>query len=377
MKKKPFGKKTYSNVFYGNPSESTSTIFYLKNLKKKDIRPLDRETEDRLLKEYHKQKNENNFINYEIRNKVVMANIKCVFSIVKRFEIYSAIDYDYALQEGIRGLIDAVDFYDISKLGKVRFYTYATYIIHRYITLYIMKDRHIVSLNEKTEQSNANIAKRLQHLENLLLSNYISNEEMLDIVKEINEIKSKGNINKMNNNTYSIEQMMSRCNNSTEHEQENMPDDYGSYSEPIDLNDISIDSIEKTNQVRDGYIIDINRKELLLLCANHESKILRNLLYDDISIETIALLAYNKVIFKILNGLNITLFLKQEDQNIIDRFMDVYNNLMPEKSNINGLRAYQMNKKLSEHTKNHIKKYMELLENIKEYDIDLYERLHY
>lgn len=368
MKIKPFGKRSYKNIFYGNPVDSTSTIFYLKHLKPKDIKPLTREEEEALLYEYHRCKSICNSIDYDIRNRIVMANIKCVFSIVKRFEIYNATDYDYALEEGIRGLIEAVDSYDISNLGKVRFYTYASYIIHRYITLYVMKDRHIITLHEKTEQNNANLAKRLQQLETRLLSDTITNEEFIEIIEIIDTIKSKGNIDKTNNNMVSIDELTER---------ENARNQYNEYNNDEDINHVGNKevSIFDIKPIMEGYVIDVDRKKLLTRCANYESKILRTMLYDGVSIETIAMLAYNKIIFKILNGVNIVLFLKEQDQDVINKFMDIYNNIKADNSAIDGLRTYHISRKLSDTTKNHIKKYIELLDNIKEYDALLYERL--
>ncbi|WP_026485896.1 sigma-70 family RNA polymerase sigma factor [Caldanaerobius polysaccharolyticus] len=87
---------------------------------------------DKLWHEYEKERT------IEVRNQIVLYYLPLVKYVIKRILInYESSDYDDILNQGILGLIDAVEKYDSSK--GVKFETYAVYRIRGEVIDYLRK----------------------------------------------------------------------------------------------------------------------------------------------------------------------------------------------------------------------------------------------
>ncbi len=103
--------------------------------------PLDAKEEKKLFIKL-KEKNKNIKESSKIRNKIVLANMRLVFSIAKKMKKGNYSKILDILDEGILGLIESVDKFDYTKGFK--FSTYAYWWISQKIRLYLLNDKFIL-----------------------------------------------------------------------------------------------------------------------------------------------------------------------------------------------------------------------------------------
>lgn len=102
---------------------------------------------------------------HELRNRMVQANIRLVYSVANRFR-YLGVAYEDLVQEGFLGLIKAVERFEVSK--GFRFSTYAHIVISQSIHLAIDKQGSLVRLPFKALREKATVDKVRQNLEQVL-----------------------------------------------------------------------------------------------------------------------------------------------------------------------------------------------------------------
>lgn len=92
----------------------------------------------------------------ELRNRIVMGNIKLVLHVAKRYYASGTPIVDL-LQEGVLGLMKAVEAFDLSK--KVRFSTYAVYWVRQSIGRYIRNTQGVIRIPVGTRDRAAHLLK--------------------------------------------------------------------------------------------------------------------------------------------------------------------------------------------------------------------------
>lgn len=92
----------------------------------------------------------------EIRNRIVMGNIKLVLHVAKRYTS-SGIPVVELLQEGSIGLMKAVEGFDLSR--NVRFSTYAVHWIRQFISRYIRNTQGVIRIPVGTRDRAAKLLK--------------------------------------------------------------------------------------------------------------------------------------------------------------------------------------------------------------------------
>lgn len=112
------------------------------------------EEESRYLNEYNRTGSK------EIKDKIILHNLRLVLSIVSRYN-YPTIDTEDLFNEGITGLMTAIDKFDVSRGLKLS--TYASHWIRQAVTRYISQNckgiRLPVWLDEKIKKANAYVKK--------------------------------------------------------------------------------------------------------------------------------------------------------------------------------------------------------------------------
>lgn len=143
---------------------------YYKELKK--YKPLDRESEKRLLK----RAKENNI---EAKNDLIISNLKFVFNIAKMYKGKGA-SIDDLISEGNLGLVKAIDKFDTSK--DVRFLSYAIWWIRHSMSEYVEK-KSSISNNEMSLDGND------KSVGDNLYDEY--NDDSDDVINNIEDVKEE------------------------------------------------------------------------------------------------------------------------------------------------------------------------------------------
>ena len=100
----------------------------------------------------------------ESSNKIVLSNLRLIISISKKY-FNLGLSLEDMIQEGIIGLIEAINNFDISK--NIKFSTYATIFVEKYIKSAIIKNNNLHQ-NPKTYYKIVKIKKIYQKLYNQL-----------------------------------------------------------------------------------------------------------------------------------------------------------------------------------------------------------------
>ncbi|MFI3307613.1 MAG: RNA polymerase sigma factor RpoD/SigA [Mycoplasmatota bacterium] len=132
--------------------------FYVYKLEMKTSVLLSHEETIELFKQYE----ESNKTNLEIRNTIVEHNIRLVSKITKRF-ISKSLDYTDLVQEGILGLLSAIEKFDYKK--DVHFSTFAYWYINQAITRAIYNKDKIIRLPVNRFDYNRKIKKAITDYE--------------------------------------------------------------------------------------------------------------------------------------------------------------------------------------------------------------------
>jgi hypothetical protein len=156
----------------------------------------------KLVEKYHneigqmtKQKERDLLYNYKVfgdlrsREILIIYNIKMVISIIKNYSsmIKNSELYNELLQEGIYGLIKALEMYDITRVDANKFSTYANIKIKHYVSEYVESKMNLIKLPSKKFRSIGKILNKIRDDE----SN-VTYEDMLVInataIKNINRV---------------------------------------------------------------------------------------------------------------------------------------------------------------------------------------------
>lgn len=156
----------------------------------------------KLVEKYHneigqmtKQKERDLLYNYKVfgdlrsREILIIYNIKMVISIIKNYSsmIKNSELYNELLQEGIYGLIRALEMYDITRIDANKFSTYANIKIKHYVSEYIESKMNLIKLPSKKFRSIGKILNKIRDDEN-----NVTYEDMLVInataIKNINKV---------------------------------------------------------------------------------------------------------------------------------------------------------------------------------------------
>ena len=104
------------------------------NLKTNEIKILDKNRCQELLKEYFNG-------NYNVKNEIIMGNLKLILMAIKKFNITNNVDLDDLFQIGCIGLIKAIDNFNLSL--NVAFSTYAIPMIIGEIKRYLRDNNNV------------------------------------------------------------------------------------------------------------------------------------------------------------------------------------------------------------------------------------------
>lgn len=121
-----------------------------------------------------------------LRNRMVQANIRLVYSVANRFR-FLGIAFEDLVQEGHLGLIKAVERFEINK--GYRFSTYAHIVISQAIHLAIDKQSSMVRLPFKALREKATVEKTRQTLEQSF-GREVTQRELAEILPDSLEYKS-------------------------------------------------------------------------------------------------------------------------------------------------------------------------------------------
>lgn len=108
----------------------------------KEYTPLEKEEEKELFIKYY-DPNTSDIEKKRIRDRIILSNLRSVISIAKQYCIEDDMITDL-IQEGNIGLITAFERFDINR--NVRFYTYATQWIIKYILIYLNKHNELYKI---------------------------------------------------------------------------------------------------------------------------------------------------------------------------------------------------------------------------------------
>lgn len=130
-----------------------------------------------LVEKYHnevgqmtKQKERDLLYNYKVfgdlrsREILIVYNIKMVISIIKNYSsmIKNSELYNELLQEGIYGLIKALEMYDITRIDSNKFSTYANIKIKHYVSEYVESKTNLIKLPSKKFRSIGKILNKIR-----------------------------------------------------------------------------------------------------------------------------------------------------------------------------------------------------------------------
>jgi RNA polymerase primary sigma factor len=99
------------------------------------------------------------------KNTIALSNIKLVFSIVKNFKAYS-LTYDDLVQEGVVGLMRAIDLFDHER--NFKFSTYATYWIVQSVMYAISSKDRLIHVSANVQELHKKIERAIDTLSNKL-----------------------------------------------------------------------------------------------------------------------------------------------------------------------------------------------------------------
>jgi len=159
----------------------------------------------KLVEKYHneigqmtKQKERDLLYNYKVfgdlrsREILIIYNIKMVISIIKNYSsmIKNSELYNELLQEGIYGLIKALEMYDITRVDANKFSTYANIKIKHYVSEYVESKMNLIKLPSKKFRSIGKILNKIRDEEG-----NVTYEDMLvinaTVVKNLNTTTKK------------------------------------------------------------------------------------------------------------------------------------------------------------------------------------------
>jgi len=144
---------------------------------------------ERVYQEYgymSKEKERDLLYNYKVfgceksREILILYNIKLVVSIIKSYSsmIKNSELYNELLQEGIYGLVRALEMYDIKRVDENRFSTYAAIKIKHYVSSYVEQKMNLIKIPEQKFRKIGEILNKMRDENNTEDVSYV---EMLVI----------------------------------------------------------------------------------------------------------------------------------------------------------------------------------------------------